>query len=334
MKGFPRAAALLPISRQFRPGASGVAFLRNSHNLIYRAACGPGDRFLLRLTPERHRDAAQIAGELAFQLYLYDNGAPVVTPLRAGDRYILPVTMGGRSYCAAAFSWADGRNWDERCDHEPEIFFRIGKALGHIHRLSKAYVPAGTEKRRLWSESQHLLRAPALLQAYNPALCGIFRECMAEIKSLPADGADFGLTHGDYLLSNYMITKDNRVTVFDFDECEYAWYAMDLAICMHCYLIGPAPALLPAQADAAEAMLYVLLRGYTSETPVSREMLLRLQSLFRVRDFIYLSSILEKNEKLTGWNKAFAETCTDRLLNHRPFLEFSMERARELLESS
>ena len=277
MKDFPRASSLLPIARKFCSDAVRVAFLRQSHNLIYRVECGQSEDFFLRLTAPLHRRADEIAGELAFQLYLGD------------------------------------------------------KALGHIHRLSKVYVPAGTEKRRQWSESQHLLRAPALLQAYNPALCGVFHECMAEIKNLPADEADFGLTHGDYLLSNYMITEDNRVTVFDFDECEYAWYAMDLAICMHCYLIGPAPALLPAQADTAASMLYDLLRGYTSETPVSREMLLRLHSFFKVRDFIYLSSILEKNEKLTGWNKSFAETCTDRMLNRRPFLEFSMERALELL---
>jgi len=154
---------------------------------------------------------------------------------------------------------------------------------------------------------------------------------MAEMKNLPVESAGFGLTHGDYLLSNYMITGDNHITVFDFDECEYSWYAMDLAICMHCYLIGPEPALLPAQAAVAEAMLYNLLRGYTSETPISREMLPRLQAFFKVRDFIYLSSILEKNQKLAGWNKAFAETCTERILNNRPFLEFDMGRALGVL---
>ena len=79
-------------------------------------------------------------------------------------------------------------------------------------------------------------------------------------------------------------------------------------------------------------MLCDLLRGYIGETPISREMLLRLQSFFKVRDFIYLSSILEKNKKLAGWDKAFAETCTDRILNGRPFLEFSMERALALIK--
>ena len=330
MRDIPRAAALLPAARQFCPDAARVVFLRESHNLIYRVERGRGEGFILRLTPERHRRAAEIAGELEFQLYLHENGAPVVASLRAGEAYILPVPIGGRTYFAAAFALAPGRNWDERCDFTLEIYFQIGKALGQIHGLSKAYVPAGNERRRQWHESQHLLRAPALLQAYNPKLCGVFDTLMAEMKNIPVGNADFGLTHGDYLFSNYMITGDNQITVFDFDECEYSWYAMDLAICMHCYLIGPEPALLPTLADTAEAMLYDLLRGYTGETPLSREMLPHLQAFFKVRDFIYLSSILEASKKLTGWSKAFAETCTDRMLNHRPFLAFSMERALEL----
>lgn len=330
MKNIPRAA-LLSAARQFLPGASRVAFLRESHNLIYRAECGQGGAFILRLTAEGHRGADEIAGELEFQRYLYENGAPVVTPLPAGDRYVLPITAGGQIYSAAAFSLARGHNWDERCDHEPEIFFGIGKALGQIHRLSKAYIPAHAGRRRQWDESQHLRKAPALLRAYDSRLCGAFHSLMEEMKGFPADSADFGLTHGDYLLSNYMIDEDGRITVIDFDECEYSWYAVDLAICMHCYLIGPEPALLHTQGDAAEAMLYNLLRGYVSETPIRREMLLRLQSFFKVRDFIYLSSILEKGKKLAGWDKAFAETCTDRILNGRPFLEFSMERALDLI---
>jgi len=79
-------------------------------------------------------------------------------------------------------------------------------------------------------------------------------------------------------------------------------------------------------------MLRGLLRGYIGETPISREILLHLQAFFKVRDFIYLSSILEKNKKLTGWNKAFAETCTERMLNGGQFLAFDMERALEMVK--
>ena len=183
---------MLSAAQQFRPDASRVELLRESHNAVYRVACGE-------------------------------------------ERCILPVAARGRKFLATAFSWAQGRNWDERCDYAPETLFSIGEALGKIHRLAKAYTPLQAGKRRLWSESQHLLRAPALL------------------------------------------------------------------------------------------------RGYTSETSMRREMLLSLQSFFRIRDFIYLSSILEKNKKLNGWNKSFVETCADRILNGRPFLEFDMGRALGLL---
>jgi len=328
MRDVLRSDALLRLARQFNAGTVRVEFLRRSHNYIYRAACENSERFILRLTPARHRNAVQIAGELEFQLYLYENGAAVVTPLRVENgEYILQAAAGGRAFSVTAFSWAPGDNWDERCDHTPERYFNIGRELGRIHRLSKGYIPVHAEKRRMWHEGQHLLRAPALFRAYDARLYDAFEQFMDEMKKIPVSAADFGLTHGDYLLSNYMIDGEDRVTVFDFDECEYSWYAVDLAICMHCYLVGADPAGLPARTTEAEAMLRHLLRGYTAETDVSREMIMSLQTFFKMRDFIYFSSILENGKRLGGWSKRFAETCLDRMVNSGVFLEFDVEGA-------
>ena len=46
-------------------------------------------------------------------------------------------------------------------------------------------------------------------------------------------------------------------TVIDFDECEYSWFAADLAICIRAYLFWTEnPAALPTKADEAEMMHY------------------------------------------------------------------------------
>jgi len=324
---------LLHIAKKFRIDAKRVKFLRKSHNTIYRVDAGrKKESFILRITSGRQRTVDEIAGELDFQLYLYQGGASVVTPLPTTDGgYILCTDMEGQALFITAFSWAEGLNWDERCDYEPEKLVSIGKELGKIHKLSMAYTPVQVQKRRLWSESQHLLKAPALFRAYHAGLYDAFRQCMENMHTLPADSGVFGLTHGDYLLSNYMIGENNRATVIDFDECEYSWYAADIAICMHCYLVGADPAALSSRSKDAETMLYNLLLGYTSETAIHTETLFRLQSFFKVRDFVFLSTILEKGEKPGGWDKSFLDTCLDRILNGRPFLDFDIERVLDRL---
>ena len=147
---------------------------------------------------------------------------------------------------------------------------------------------------------------------------------MARYRTLPTDCMSFGLTHGDFLLSNYMIDRKNKVTVFDFDECEYSWFAVDIAICMHCYLIGAKPMELTNKSEMAESMLYHLLLGYKITNTIG-EMISELQSFFRIRDYIYLSTILEKEGELSGWEKQFVETAMNRLINSDVFLDFNFK---------
>lgn len=107
----------------------------------------------------------------------------------ADGRLILPTELDGQAHFVTAFSWAEGRNWDERCDYEPEKLVSIGRELGKIHRLSKAFTPAPGLARRPWHESQHLLKAPALFQAYSAELRGAFGRFMREMRALPRESA-------------------------------------------------------------------------------------------------------------------------------------------------
>ena len=324
--------ALLKIAKQFDKNAVSVEILAECRNLIYKVNCAD-NLFVLRLSGEWHRNAQQIESELDFLDYLFCNGADVAKPLKteSGESYV-EFEIDNSHYIVSAFEYVAGKNWDERNDHSEEVYQKIGKSLGKIHRLSKGYKPANAAKRRLWSEQQELQKADVLFKNYDVALYDKFMEFMRQMKGEEEkNGTEFGLTHGDYLGSNYLIDAANNIKVIDFDECEYSWFAVDLAICMRCYLFWTEhPEELPNKTKEAEIMHYNLLLGYSSENKVGKEMVFELEKYIKIRDYIELSQILDQKE-LNDLEQTLFKMNLDRVLNDTPFLEFSTARAEKLL---
>ena len=322
---------LVTIAKQFDERTVSVEFLTDCRNTIHKATTS--DRsFILRLSPQNYRTKAQIESELDFQKYLFDNGADVVNPIycTSGER-CLTAENGETHAIVSAFEYANGKDWDERNDKLPDVMQNIGKALGKIHRLSKDYTPVGVVKRRLWSEQQELTRAHDVFKNHSSVLLRKYTDFMEEMANSEMTSDNFGLTHGDYLMSNYFIGENNALSVYDFDECEYSWFAADLAICMRCYLFWTMnPADLPNKADEAEMMHYNLLLGYSEENTVTEDMVFGLEKYIKIRDYIELVQLLTQGE-LNEIEQTLHDMILDRVLYGKPFLEFSKERAKTLL---
>jgi Ser/Thr protein kinase RdoA (MazF antagonist) len=56
------------------------------------------------------------------------------------------------------------------------------------------------------------------------------------LASLPVTPDNFGLIHGDINVGNFTVDETGEITLFDFDECQYSWYAEDIAIQLY-YLL-------------------------------------------------------------------------------------------------
>jgi len=328
-------ADLLTIARQFDHQAISVEPLAICKNTVYKVACKT-DSFVLRMTNEHHRSIAQLNSELDFQKYLFDHGAAVVKPLQTESGEVcIPIEIERSCFIASAFEFAKGKNWDERKDNSEQVLQKIGATLGKIHRLSKEYSPIKVARRRMWSEQQDLQKSEVFKkhssELYNKYLC-----FMREMKSQAITDGTFGLTHGDYLSSNYIIDEEsNTVTVIDFDECEYSWYAADLAICIRASLFWTAdPTALHEKADEAEMMHYNLLLGYRSENKITEDMIRDLEKYIRIRDFIELASLLSYESDVFDKypiERILLDMNLDRVLNDKPFLEYSRARIEQLL---
>lgn len=320
------------IAKGFDGNIRSVTYLARCRNRIYKADCGSYS-IVLRLTSSSYRTKEEIIEELSFQNYLYENGAPVSQPIQyENGQWCTEVRIDEEQYCVSAFRFVEGKNWDERDDIKKEVLYNIGKALGKVHALSETYEEK-RKIRRMWYEQQELLNVPALFEKYNPALLDEFEKFMDQMKLLQSESESFGLTHGDFLMSNYLV-NGNQVTIIDFDECEYSWYAMDLAICLRCYLLGMDPENLSMKSGLAEKIYYNLIQGYCSERKVTPDMVYALNQYIAVRDYIELSQLLQAIDEgieLNDIENTLLDGALDRVMNQKAFIDFDLARIEKFL---
>jgi len=245
--------------------------------------------------------------------------------------------MNNSRFVCSAFEYVNAKSWDGRKDNSAQLFIKIGAVLGRIHTLSKEYKPVNVIKRRSWNEQQELLQADTL-KNHSAELYYKYLDFIGQMNDedkAEKNEDNFGLTHGDYLVSNYLIDDENNITVIDFDECEYSWFAADLAICIRAYLFWTEnPAALPQKAEEAEMIHYNLLLGYGSENKITADMVYGLEKYIKMRDYIELASQCSfAPETFDEYpiEKTLFEMNIDRILNDKPFLKFSTARAEKLL---
>jgi len=281
--------------------------------------------FILRIAAFDHRDKSQTEAEIAFLLYLKAHSACVCGPLPglSGD-YLYQATHKNKSYIITAFEVAKGKDFRSRGTDGQYRYFQIGKALGRIHSLSKVYFPSGA-KRRLWTENQHLINAESVFKSYDLKLLKRYREYLSALACLSRDRNAFGLIHGDYLFSNYNFDNDN-IIIFDFDESEYSWYLYDIAVCLYYSLLGSNPKILSEKAKEAENEFGWIMQGYIEENSISIEQIKNIDLFFKMRDFVLLSTILEKQQTvIEGWQRGFIDGALDRVLNKKAFMDIDYE---------
>lgn len=50
--------------------------------------------------------------------------------------------------------------------------------------------------------------------------------------TLPKDRDSYGLIHVDVHGGNFFVDDEGQITLFDFDGCQYAWFACDIAMAL------------------------------------------------------------------------------------------------------
>jgi Ser/Thr protein kinase RdoA (MazF antagonist) len=209
--------------------------LRKVASFVYEARRG-GTPVILRLTEPAYRSVAQLVAELDFAAHLAAGGAHVAAPIPSSDGRFVEVLCndlegGAPAFHAALFERAPGAELRDPRTFSTTLYEDLGATFGRMHRLTRSYEPPpGLARRAQWRTEAVLASVEAQLARLGLTPHPELIRAKARLAELPQPADAYALVHADLHHGNFFVADDGRITVFDFDDCCYHWFAYDLVV--------------------------------------------------------------------------------------------------------
>lgn len=263
-------------------------------NMVYALDCA-GEQRILRLTHSSHHSDGEILAELDWVETLISHGVPAAAPLRStGGRLTQRYPAGDSYFTAASFAWAPGHFVDTANPDEwnPTMFQALGRIVGRMHRLSKAYDPSHLAVRRPhWTADEALQNPGRFLPADQAEAADEIAAILRRFECLTPDPDSFGLVHCDLNPTNFHVDA-GQITLFDFDDCAYNWFINDIAVLLPLY----SPRLeLPGWKSWLMEFFGWFMRGYHEENQLDEDWLELLPDSLRLQNLITLVACYVSN---------------------------------------
>lgn len=282
---------------------------------------------VLRLTPvDEETTPGAVRATLHWLGYAAARGGAVCVPVPAADGALLhELADDGERYLAVAYERAPGRRAEEVPvgDWSDGALRALGAAVGRLHAISAAYMPADPRLLRPeWRAVGNCFR-PDPLPASEGAVAAEAERRLAAVEALPRERADYGLIHTDLHLGNVCLDEAvERVTILDWDDCSYGWYAMDLAL-----LLLDALVLCPPEGRPASGGRFLrhLLAGYRSERALAPRVVLALPRFLALLQAALYTQVWAHREGGDPWIDAFPTGRRERILAQAPYVDLGWE---------
>lgn len=266
-----------------------------------------GVPMILRISYTTDRTIEQILAELHFVNYLAGNGVRVSRPARSKNgHWVESIQASGISFSVASFVKGKGmrvpdNGYRYREDAPIEEYFQNwGRVLGQMHALAKRYQPQNGYERPEWF-NLHKNR----LNTHIPDRFHIVRDRIQsifdELKSLPRDRDSYGLIHGDFNDGNFTVDYSNGdITVFDFDDSCYFWFAYELAAAWEGGIGRAMFQGLNERKAFMDRYMDQVMQGYHLENSLSNEWLARIPffiQLIQVEEFLHFAQYMDEADE-------------------------------------
>lgn len=221
------AGHLIALHYGFAPLRCRFYVLGLHDNYLVESATG---KFMLRIYRNSWRSQVEAGFELDLLAFLQASGAPVAGPVRTVDgtlAFRIDSPEGERT--AALFFYAQGRAPSNEIS--PDESARLGHAVARVHELSAEF---STVFSRQPLDLSYLLDAS--VDAVSPFVASEEWSYLGELQArlhavlpgLAIDERTYGICIGDVNPTNFHIDSNQRVTLFDLDQCGYGYRAFDI----------------------------------------------------------------------------------------------------------
>jgi Ser/Thr protein kinase RdoA (MazF antagonist) len=275
-------------------------------------------RYILRMGHSRRRSADMIRGEVDWLNYLAAGGAGVARAVESANRELVEMLPDGHGdyFVATAFVRAPG-NHVTREQWQEEFWVEYGRFLGKIHALTKNYEPSQPQWRRPdWDDP--IFQVMGWLPESEWKVRQKYDELMAYLATLPQDRESYGLVHQDAHRGNFFVDEAGKITLFDFDDCIYSWYAYDVAIVIFYAITNE-----PEPDELAKRFFKHFRRGYEQENRLDTRWYREIPHFLKQRE-IDLYGVIYRSfdvDNLTdSWVAWFMQGRKERIENDVPYV--------------
>lgn len=207
-------------------------------------------------------------------------------------------------------------------DWSDELFQSLGRAVGKCHRLAQGYVPARAEFRRPeWDDTGNCFNPRESLPDADPLILERRAWVLAHLQSLPKDGASYGLAHLDLHFGNFFIDRaQRRIFLFDFDDCAYGWYMMDIAMLLFDVLVVYADA---DRLSFGARFLEQVLCGYHTQMELSGFWVSQLPHFLKLLEIGVYAMLYQGYDPATAdeWVRTFMRERRHRIEHELPYVD-------------
>jgi Ser/Thr protein kinase RdoA (MazF antagonist) len=283
-----------------------------------------GSEYVLRILHSLQRSPEQVQGELEWIEHLAANGVAVGRGVRspAGNWVETILAQEGR-FIACLFEKAPGR-FVKKEEFNAGLFEKMGRLVGRMNALAKTFEPSAKRCRRPDWYAELAGFARKNLPPSEKITVEKYDAMIEEMKQLPVDRESFGMVHQDVHTGNFHI-YDGRLTLFDFGDCQYAWFIYDIAMALF-YAVPIAHADEAVRTRAAMEFLEPFLRGYFAENNLDKKWGKTIPLFLKLREIDLYAAIHRSLDldHLDPWCVRFMNGRKQRIEQDVPFLELDL----------
>ena len=281
-----------------------------------------GGRYILRISHSLHRTSDRIQGELEWVNYLVGGSVPAAraVPSQRGNLVETIAARDGSHFTAVSFEWAKG-SYATREDWDDGLAVKLGQIVGRMHALTKRFEPSDARFRRHeWHEDYADGPAARYLPPAETKVIAKFDALLAYLHTLPRDEDSYGLIHVDVHGGNFFV-DDGSITLFDFDDCQYAWFVYDIAMAL--FYVLPHNCVTKEQIERAERFLDQFMAGYERENSLDPRWMRQMPYFLKLRE-IDLYVVIHRSfdlDDLDPWCTSFMDNRRYKIENDVPYAE-------------
>lgn len=245
-------------------GLSNLVFIRKMENIVYSAERN-GEKVFLRLTSPLRRGRFEIEAELNWIEHLAKSDLPVPKIIQNKNGHkIASLTHQKEHFEAVVFAEVKGAHPSKEQASTPLFLQKLGALIAKMHNASEQHVKDAREE---WYDERGIRHA--LIACKKTALTDLkekFNTRITWLKCLPSTEKTYGLIHADLGALNLFLGDDDSISIIDFDDSCYHFFAFDLAIVIYS-MAGKFHHATPQPIE--QTWLNELLNGYKSVRNIS-----------------------------------------------------------------